>query len=241
MTTAQGKRYRQAAGGYDREHEYLPGDAIKILKGFPDAKFDETVELSFRLGIDTRKQDQALRGTVSLPHGTGKSVRVGVFAQGEKAREAKEAGADVVGADDLVDEVMKGTIDFDAAIATPDMMAAVGKAGRVLGPRGLMPNPKTGTVTNDIAKAVADIKGGKIEYRADRTGNVHAIIGKKSFEERQLLENYLAVVDEVLKAKPSSAKGRYIKSLVVSSTMGPGVRIDPTKPRQTDDAPASTS
>ncbi|HEX6843662.1 MAG TPA: 50S ribosomal protein L1 [Actinomycetota bacterium] len=239
MTATQGKRYTQAASGYDREHEYLPGDAIKILKGLPDAKFDETVELSFRLGIDPRKQDQALRGTVSLPHGTGRSVRVGVFAQGEKAREAKEAGADVVGGEELVEEVMKGSIDFDAAIATPDMMATVGKAGRVLGPRGLMPNPKTGTVTNDIAKAVADIKGGKIEYRADRTGNIHAIIGKKSFEERQLLENYLAVVDEVLKAKPSSAKGRYIKSLVLSSTMGPGVRIDPTKPRQTDEASAA--
>lgn len=231
-----GKRFQQASGSYDRELEYLPADAIKILKGLPDAKFDETVEVSFRLGLDTRKQDQALRGTVSLPHGTGKSVRVGVFAQGEKAREAKEAGADVVGGDELVDEVMKGTIDFDAAIATPDMMASVGKAGRVLGPRGLMPNPKTGTVTQDIAKAVADIKGGKIEYRADRTGNVHAIIGKKSFEERQLLDNYLAVVEEVLKAKPSSAKGRYIHTLVVSSTMGPGIRIDPTKPRQTDEA-----
>lgn len=239
MTGAHGKRYTQAAGGYDREHEYLPGDAIKVLKGLPDAKFDETVELSFRLGVDTRKQDQALRGTVSLPHGSGKSVRVGVFAQGEKAREAKEAGADVVGGEELVEQVMKGSIDFDAAIATPDMMAVVGKAGRVLGPRGLMPNPKTGTVTNDVAKAVADIKGGKIEYRADRTGNIHTIIGKKSFGEQQLLENYLAVVDEVLKAKPSSAKGRYIQSLVLSSTMGPGVRIDPTKPRVVDEAAAT--
>ena len=210
-----------------------------MLKAFPDAKFDETVEVAFRLGLDARKQDQSLRGTVSLPHGTGKSIRVGVFAQGEKAREAKEAGADVVGGEELVEEVMKGTIDFDAAIATPDMMAAVGKAGRVLGPRGLMPNPKTGTVTQDISKAVADIKGGRIEYRTDKTGNVHAIIGKKSFEERALLENYLAVVDEVLKAKPASAKGRYIMSLSLSSTMGPSVRIDPTKPRQTDEVGAS--
>ena len=231
-----GKRIAEAQSSYDREHEYLPADAIRILKGLPDAKFDETVEVSFRLGLDPRKQDQSLRGTVSLPHGSGKSVRVGVFAQGEKAREAKEAGADVVGGDELVEEVMKGTIDFDAAIATPDMMAAVGKAGRVLGPRGLMPNPKTGTVTQDIAKAVADIKGGKIEYRADRTGNIHAIIGKKSFAEQQLLDNYLAVVEEVLKARPASAKGRYIKTLVISSTMGPGVRIDPTKPRLADDA-----
>ena len=195
--------------------------------------------MSFRLGLDTRKQDQTLRGTVSLPHGTGKSVRVAVFAQADKAREAKEAGADLVGGEELVEEVIKGEIDFDAAIATPDMMAAVGKAGRVLGPRGLMPNPKTGTVTQDIAKAVADIKGGRIEYRTDKTGIVHAIIGKKSFEEKALLENYLAVVEEILRARPSSAKGRYIKTLALSSTMGPGVRIDPTKPRMLDEsAPA---
>jgi large subunit ribosomal protein L1 len=238
MTTTHGKRYREAAAGVDRTQEYLPAEAIKVLKTLPNAKFDETVEVAFRLGLDTRKQDQTLRGTVSLPHGTGKSIRVGVFAQGEKAREAREAGADVVGGEELVEEVMKGAIDFDAAIATPDMMAAVGKAGRVLGPRGLMPNPKTGTVTNDITKAVADIKGGRIEYRADRTGNLHAIIGKKSFEERQLLENYLAVVEEVLRVKPSSAKGRYIQSLAISSTMGPSVRIDPTKPRQVEEAGA---
>jgi large subunit ribosomal protein L1 len=231
MSAKPGKRYRAAAETFDREQQYLPAEAIKILKSLPDAKFDETVEVAFRLGIDTRKNDQAIRGTVALPNGTGKSVRVGVFAAGEKAREAREAGADVVGGEELVEEVMKGTIDFDAAVATPDMMASVGKAGRVLGPRGLMPNPKTGTVTNDIAKAVADIKGGKVEYRADRTGNVHLIIGKKSFEERNLLENYLVVIDELLKAKPSSAKGRYIKSLAVSSTMGPSVRIDASKPR----------
>jgi large subunit ribosomal protein L1 len=213
--TAGGKRYREGAAAFDHTREHTPAEAFGILKSLPGAKFDETVEVSFRLGVDTRKQDQTIRGTVSLPNGTGRTVRVAVFAQGEKAREARDAGADLVGADELVEEVMKGTIDFDAAIATPDMMASVGKAGRVLGPRGLMPNPKTGTVTMDVA------------------------IGKKSFEERALLENYLAVVDEVLKAKPSSAKGRYIRSLVVSSTMGPGVRIDPTKPRGTDVVAAS--
>jgi large subunit ribosomal protein L1 len=231
MSAKPGKRYRQSLDTFDRAREYSPSEAFKILKELPDAKFDETVEVAFRLGIDTRKNEQALRGTVALPHGTGKSVRVAVFAVGEKAREAKDAGADVVGGEELVEEVQKGVIDFDAAVATPDLMAAVGKAGRVLGPRGLMPNPKTGTVTDDIAKAVADIKGGKVEYRADRTGNVHLIIGKKSFEERSLLENYLTVVDEVLRAKPSSAKGRYIKSLAVSSTMGPSVRIDPARPK----------
>jgi large subunit ribosomal protein L1 len=236
--TKPGKRYRSAVESYEREREYLPDHAIQIIKSLPATRFDETVEVAFRLGIDTRKADQALRGTVSLPHGTGRSVRVGAFAVGEKAREATEAGADVVGGEELVEEVMKGTIDFEAAVATPDMMATVGKAGRVLGPRGLMPNPKTGTVTNDIAKAVADIKGGKVEYRADRTGNVHLLIGKKSFEERQLLENYLAVLDELQKAKPSSAKGRYIKTLTLSTTMGPGVKIDPTHAKELERHPA---
>jgi large subunit ribosomal protein L1 len=232
--SGHGKRYREAAGQYDGEREYQPSEAFKILKALPDAKFDETIEVAFRLGLDTRKADQTIRGTVSLPNGTGRSVRVGAFATGEKAREASEAGADVVGGEELVEIVMKGEIDFDAAVATPDMMASVGKAGRVLGPRGLMPNPKTGTVTMDIAKAVSDIKGGKVEYRADRTGNVHLIIGKKSFGEEQLLENYLTVVDELIRAKPSSAKGRYIKSLAVSSTMGPSVRIDPTHAKDSD-------
>jgi large subunit ribosomal protein L1 len=234
-----GKRYREAAAKYDGEKEVMPTDAVHILKEQPDAKFDETIEVAFRLGIDPRKADQMVRGTVSLPNGTGKSVRVAAFAVGEKAREAKEAGADVVGGEELVEEVMKGTIDFDAAVATPDMMASVGKAGRVLGPRGLMPNPKTGTVTNDIAKAVSEIKGGKVEYRSDRTGNVHLIIGKKSFDERALYENYLAVVDEILRAKPSTAKGRYIKSLVLSSTMGPSVRVDPTRPKGVEQVAAS--
>ena len=235
--SGKGKRYRDAASKVDLGREYLPVEAIKVLKEFPDAKFDETIEIAFRLGIDPRKADQMVRGTVSLPNGTGKSVRVAVFAQGEKAQEARDAGADVVGADDLVEEVMKGNIDFDAAVATPDMMASVGKAGRVLGPRGLMPNPKTGTVTMDITKAVSDIKGGKVEYKTDRTGNVHCIIGKKSFGEQQLLENYLAVVEELLRAKPSAAKGKYIKSLTIASTMGPGITIDTNRMKDTESQP----
>jgi large subunit ribosomal protein L1 len=236
MSGNGGKRYRAAGALVDRDREYLPSEAIKVLKSFPDARFDETVEVVFRLGIDSRKADQMVRGTVSLPHGTGKSVRVAAFATGEKAREAQEAGADVVGAEELVDEVMKGNIDFDAAVATPDMMATVGKAGRVLGPRGLMPNPKTGTVTMDIGKAVTDIKGGKVEYRADRTGNVHLVIGKKSFEERALVDNYQTVVDEIIRAKPSAAKGRYIKTLTLSTTMGPSVRIDAAHPKGIESA-----
>lgn len=235
--TGDGKRYRDAASKVDADREYLPREAIRILKEFPGAKFDETVEIAFRLGIDPRKADQMVRGTVSLPHGTGKTVRVAVFAAGPKATEAKEAGADVVGGEDLVEEVLEGNIDFDAAVATPDMMAAVGKAGRVLGPRGLMPNPKTGTVTMDIAKAVADIKGGKVEYKTDRTGNVHAIIGKKSFEEQALLENYLAVVEELLRARPSAAKGKYVKSATVTTTMGPGISIDTNRLKESEAAP----
>jgi large subunit ribosomal protein L1 len=234
MTARHGKRYREAESKVDREKEYSPGEAFTVLKSLPDAKFDETVEVAFNLGIDPRKADQMVRGTVSLPNGTGRSVRVAAFAVGDKAREATEAGADLVGGEELVEEVIKGNIDFDAAVATPDMMAVVGKAGRVLGPRGLMPNPKTGTVTMDIAKAVADIKGGKVEYRSDRTGNVHVIVGKKSFDERALVENYLAVIDELLRAKPTGAKGRYIKSLAVSTTMGPSVRIDTAHPKGVD-------
>ena len=232
--SGNGKRYAKAADALDPELHYAPAEAIRTLKAFPDAKFDETVEVAFRLGIDPRKADQMVRGTVSLPNGTGKSIRVAVFAQGPKATEATEAGADVVGADDLVERVLAGAIDFDAAVATPDLMAAVGKAGRVLGPRGLMPNPKTGTVTNDIAKAVQDIKGGKVEYKTDRTGNVHTIIGKKSFSEQQLLENYVAVVDEVLRARPSAAKGKYVETLTLSTTMGPGIRIDTNRMKGTD-------
>lgn len=231
-----GRRYREALAAIDRGREYLPGEAIRLLMQMPVAKFDETVELALRLGIDTRKADQMVRGTVTLPNGTGKSVRVAAFATGEKAREAKDAGADLVGGEELVEEVMKGNIEFDAAVATPDLMSAVGKAGRVLGPRGLMPNPKTGTVTFDIGKAVADIKGGKLEYRADRTGNLHLVIGKRSFDEQKLMENYLAVVDEILRAKPSAAKGKYVKSVTVSTTMGPGIRIDPARVKETDQA-----
>ena len=224
--SGNGKRYERASRLIEESREYLPADAIGLLKQFPDAKFDETVEVAFRLGVDPRKADQTVRGTVSLPNGTGRSVRVAVFAQGPKATEARDAGADIVGGEELVEEVMKGNIDFDAAIATPDLMSSVGKAGRVLGPRGLMPNPKTGTVTMDIAKAVNEIKGGRIEYRTDRTGNVHMVIGKKSFGERQLLENYLTAVDEILRAKPSAAKGKYVKTATVATTMGPGIALD---------------
>jgi large subunit ribosomal protein L1 len=227
----RGKRYSQAAALVDRDQQYAPTEAVRLLKQFPEAKFDETVEVAFRLGVDPRKADQMVRGTVTLPHGTGRSVRVAAFATGDKAREAQEAGADIVGAEDLVNEVLKGNIDFDAAVATPDVMSLVGRAGRVLGPRGLMPNPKAGTVTADIGKAVRDIKGGKVEYRVDRQGNLHLVIGKRSFEEQRLLENYLTVVDEILRAKPSTAKGKYLKSATISSTMGPGIHIDTNRIR----------
>jgi len=234
----RGKRYDQAAESIDRERTYLPGEAIKLIKDLPQTKFDETVEISFNLGIDPRKADQMIRGTVSLPHGTGKSVRVAAFAIGDKAREAREAGADLVGGEELIEEVLKGIMDFDAAVATPDMMPVVGKAGRVLGPRGLMPNPKAGTVTPDIGKAVRDIKAGKLEYRVDRQGNLHLVIGKRSFDQRALSENYMAVVDELLRAKPSSAKGKYVKSATLSTTMGPGIRLDPGRLRELETASA---
>jgi large subunit ribosomal protein L1 len=234
----RGKRYEESARSVDRERQYAPAEAIHLLKEFPAAKFDETVELAFRLGVDPRKADQMIRGTVSLPHGTGRSVRVAAFAMGDKAREAQEAGADVVGGEDLVNEVLKGNIDFDAAVATPDAMAMLGKAGRILGPRGLMPNPKAGTVTADIGKAVRDIKAGKLEYRVDRQGNLHLLIGKRSFEEQRLLDNYLTVVDEILRAKPAAAKGRFLRSVTLSSTMGPGIRIDPNRVRDVASEPA---
>jgi large subunit ribosomal protein L1 len=227
MTRA--KRYADASRMFDRSQLYSPTDAIRILKQMPAPKFDETVELSIRLGVDPRKADQMVRGTVSLPHGTGRSVRVAAFAAGDKAREATEAGADVVGGEDLVEEVQKGNIEFDAAVATPDMMPVVGKAGRILGPRGLMPNPKAGTVSEDIGKAVSEIKAGKLEYRVDRQANLHLVMGKHSFGEQQLLENYLAIVDEILRAKPASSKGRYVRSITISTTMGPGVRVDPAR------------
>src|SRR5438094_655947 len=226
---------------YNEATQAQMGQVIQVIRSFPEPNFDETVEVAVRLGVDPRKADQMVRGTVSLPHGTGRSVRVAAFATGDKAREAEEAGADVVGGEELVNEVIKGNIDFDAAVATPDMMALVGRAGRVLGPRGLMPNPKAGTVTIDIGKAVRDIKAGKLQYRVDRQGNLHLIIGKRSFDEQRLLENYLAVVDEVVRAKPSTAKGRYLKTVTMSSTMGPGIRIDPDRVRETPAEAAAAS
>ncbi|HXH87692.1 MAG TPA: 50S ribosomal protein L1 [Gaiellaceae bacterium] len=229
--SAHGKRYVESRGRIDRETLYAPAEAIKILKDLPAAKFDETVEAHFRLGLNVRHADQQLRGTLMLPNGTGKSVRVAVFAEGDKAREAEEAGADVVGSADLAKRVEEGFTDFDVAIATPDQMGNVGRLGRVLGPRGLMPNPKTGTVTFDIAKAVQDSKGGKLEYRTDRGANVHVSIGKKSFDERQLLENYAALIEEIVRAKPSASKGRYIHQITLTTTMGPGLRVDPARVR----------
>ena len=218
---SHGKRYREAREAIDREQAYTPLAAVRLLKDTPAAKFDETVEAHIRLGLNVRHADQQLRGTIMLPHGIGKDVRVAVFAEGEKAREAEEAGADVVGAADLATKIEEGFLDFDVAIATPDQMSVVGKLGRVLGPRGLMPNPKTGTVTMDVGKAVSDAKAGKLEYRTDRGANVHIPIGKRSFEERALLENYAALVEEIVRAKPSAAKGRYIKQITLDDDHGP--------------------
>ena len=228
---AHGKRYVEARGSIDREHAYSPVEAVRMLKDAPGAKFDETVEVHFRLGLNVRHADEQLRGTLMLPHGTGKDVRIAVFAEGDKAREAEEAGADVVGSADLAKRVEEGFTDFDVAIATPDQMGNVGRLGRILGPRGLMPNPKTGTVTFDIGKAVRDAKAGKLEYRTDRGANVHVSIGKKSFDERALIENYAAVVDEIVRAKPAASKGRYIKQITIASTMGPGIHVDPLRTR----------
>jgi len=224
-----GKRLRAAYEGVDREQQYDLEAAIGMLKAKATAKFDETIEVAMRLGVDPRKADQMVRGTVNLPNGTGKTARVLVFATGEKAADALAAGADEVGADELIDKIAGGYLDFDAVVATPDLMGKVGRLGRVLGPRGLMPNPKTGTVTMDVAKAVSDIKGGKIEFRVDRHANLHYIVGKASFTTEQLAENFFAALDEVLRLKPSAAKGRYLKKVTVSSTMGPGVAVDPTK------------
>jgi len=233
------KKYTDATRTIDADKLYTPLEAFEIVRSAAKRKFDETVEVAFRLGVDPRKADQMIRGTVSLPHGTGKDVRVAVFAQGDAAREAEENGADVVGSDDLVARVEKGFLDFDVAIATPDLMGKVGKLGRVLGPRGLMPNPKTGTVTNEVGKAVSDFKAGKVEYRTDRYGNVHVPVGKVSFERNALVENYGAVLDEILRAKPAAAKGRYLKGVSTSSTMGPGIRLDPSRTRNLldDNAP----
>jgi large subunit ribosomal protein L1 len=229
---SHGKRYRNARAAVDRERVYSPLEAVRLLKEFDGAKFDETVEVHFNLGLNVRHADQQLRGTLMLPHGTGKEVRVAVFAEGEKAKEAQDAGADVVGSADLATQIEGGFDDFDVAVATPDQMATVGKLGRILGPRGKMPNPKTGTVTFDVGKAVRDAKTGKLEYRTDRGANVHLTIGRKSFDERTLLENYASVVEEIVRVKPAAAKGRYIRTITLTSSMGPGVRIDPSRTRE---------
>jgi large subunit ribosomal protein L1 len=225
----QTKRLAAAREQIDRDRLYSPREAIDLLKSLPDTKFDETVELSVRLGVDPRKADQMVRGALSLPKGTGKTARVVVFAKGEKATQAREAGADEIGDEDLAQRIQGGWLDFDAAVATPDMMPVVGKLGRILGPRGLMPNPKSGTVTDDVARAVGDIKGGMVEYRTDRHGNLHLVLGKKSFSAADLAENYAAVLDEIVRAKPAAAKGRYLKGITIASTMGPGIRIDPAR------------
>jgi len=227
-----GKRYTEAREKIDREHAYTPLEAVRLVRDAPAAKFDEAVECHFNLGLNVRHADQQLRGTLMLPHGTGKDVKIAVFAEGEKAREAEEASADVVGSGDLATQIEGGFDDFDVAIATPDMMGTVGKLGRILGPRGKMPNPKTGTVTFDVGKAVREAKAGKLEYRTDRGANVHLVIGRKSFDERALLENYATIVEEIVRAKPAAAKGRYIRSITLTSSMGPGVRVDPTRTRE---------
>ena len=227
MPGTHGKKYVAAAASFDRDTLHDLAAAIGKVKTMATAKFDETVEVAVRLGLETKKSDQTIRGTVTMPSGTGKSVRVAVFAAGDAAKQAREAGADVVGADDLAAEVEKGNLNFDIAIATPDMMPLVGKLGRALGPRGLMPNPKTGTVTTDVARAVSEFKGGKVEYRTDRYGNVHVPVGKASFTADALVANVRAVLDELQRAKPAAAKGRYVKRITVSSTMGPGVKVDP--------------
>jgi large subunit ribosomal protein L1 len=223
------KNYAAAAQKRDAEQLYTPSEALSIAKDNSSAKFDETVDVAMRLGVDPRKADQMVRGTVNLPNGTGKTARVLVFATGDRAAQAEAAGADEVGSDELIEKVSGGYLDFDAVVATPDLMGKVGRLGRVLGPRGLMPNPKTGTVTMDVAKAVSDIKGGKIEFRVDRHANLHFIIGKASFSAEQLNQNYHAALDEVLRLKPSSSKGRYIKKITVSTTMGPGIQVDPSE------------
>jgi large subunit ribosomal protein L1 len=228
------KAYRAAAEKVNLDQLYSPEEALALVASGASAKFDETVDVAIRLGVDPKKADQMVRGTVNLPHGTGKTARVLVFATGEKAEAAREAGADEVGDDDLIAKVQGGYLDFDSVVATPDMMGKVGRLGRVLGPRGLMPNPKTGTVTMDVAKAVSDINGGKIEFRTDRYANLHFLIGKVSFGSEKLAENYFAALDEILRLKPNAAKGRYLRKITVSSTMGPGVQIDPVAARDAD-------
>ena len=226
-----GKTYVESKSQVDREHEYLPAEAIKLVKDLKRAKFDESVEIHIRTGLNVRHADEQLRGTIALPNGLGKDVKIAVFARGPKADEATAAGADVVGAEDLAKQIEEGFTDFDVAIATPDMMPIVGRLGRILGPQGKMPNPKVGTVTMDVAKAVEESKSGKVEYRTDRTAIVHLNIGKTSFDERQLLENYAAVIEELIRAKPSAAKGRYLRTVTIASTMGPGIKVDPSRTR----------
>ncbi len=238
---SRGKKYKASIAQFDREELYSAVEAVDLVKATAKASFDETVEVAVRLGVDPRKADQIVRGTLSLPAGTGRTARVVVFAAGEKAADARKAGADVVGADDLVARVKEGFLDFDIAIATPDLMGQVGTLGRVLGPRGLMPNPKTGTVTDDVEKAVIEFKGGRVEYRTDKVGNIHLRIGKASFESVQLLDNLHAVIDELNRAKPASAKGRYIRAITISTTMGPGISIDPLRARRTEDELAASA
>jgi large subunit ribosomal protein L1 len=230
----RGKRYRSAHERVDRARQYRPAEAVELVKETAGTKFDETVEVHLRLGVNVRHAEQQLRGTLALPNGLGKEVAVAAFAQGEKARAATEAGADHVGGEDLAERVEGGWTDFDVAIATPDMMPVVGKLGRILGPQGKMPNPKVGTVTDDVAKAVSEAKAGKVEYRTDRQGVVHLAIGKASFDARRLLENYAAVVEEIVRAKPPAAKGRYMLSITLATTMGPGIRVDPSFTREAE-------
>jgi large subunit ribosomal protein L1 len=238
----RGKRYREELGKVDREREYPPAEAIALVRGLAKANFDESVEVHVRTGLNVRHADEQLRGTIALPNGLGKDVRVAVFAQGDKAREAEEAGADVVGAQDLAKRIQDGFDEFDVAIATPDLMSVVGQLGRILGPAGKMPNPKVGTVTMDVGKAVTESKAGKVEYRTDRSAIVHLIIGKASFDDRRLLENYAAVVEELVRAKPSAAKGRYLRSITLASTMGPGVKVDPSRTREIlEEAPTASA
>src|SRR5450755_2994473 len=237
--TKHGKTYLDAKQGFDREQEYEPAEAISLIKQLKTAKFNESVEVHIRTGLNVRHADEQLRGTIALPHGLGKNVKIAVFAQGDKAREAEEAGADIVGAEDLAQQIQDGFDDFDVAIATPDLMPVVGRLGRILGPAGKMPNPKVGTVTMDVAKAVTESKSGKVEYRTDRTAIVHLVIGKTDFEERLLLENYAAVIEELIRAKPSAAKGRYIRSVTFASTMGPGVKVDPSRTRDIIEEPVA--
>ena len=234
------KGYRAAAAQIDRSRLYSPAEAVALARQTSPAKFDPTVEVALRLGVDPRKADQMVRGTVNLPNGTGKTARVLAFATGDRAEEARAAGADYVGSDDLIERIQGGWLDFDAVVATPDLMGKVGRLGRILGPRGLMPNPKTGTVTPDVGKAVTDIKGGKIEFRVDKNGNLHFIIGKASFSPNALLENYAAALDEVIRLKPAAARGRYLKKVTFTTSMGPGIPVDPNKTRNLADELAET-